>query len=700
MCDPMRRNNGFQVFRLAPKINDACGVGNVFTLCSNAICCLLIFMTTSLAAQTANQDSLLNVVKTMPEDTSKINAMLNIAANYLKQSRDYKKMSEFAWKGLALSQKLNYEKGLANAYSCIGIWYGSKDNKEMALYYYQKALHLMQKQKDKKGEGNVYNNIAKIMLAQGNYIEALSNNLKCLKIKEALHNKEGMALSYQNIGNVFSAQNKWDEALGYYMKSMQLSEGNISSNSTNTYNNIGSVFAEKKRFGDAFTYHLKALHMCEKLKDKLGIVAAYNNLGSDHFHRHQLDAALLYHEKAYNIAIEISNKSGQAFACNGIGNINQTRKKYAEASDYYTKMLKLGTELNNQRIIQLAYENFVSLYKETGKFQQALAYTGLVSSMKDSLLGLESQKQLSELITKYETEKKAKEILLLTKEKELNVQQLQQQNFVRWVLTIGLVLLLLTIIGVYRRYLFKQKANLELMKTQNELYKVIEQKEKLTSILAHDLRTPLRFMMTVSDYLDKSIRALNLKELERLSNELSTSARNTFAFADELLTWLSIQRQNFTVQHSEVNLNALMNELQEFFKNIATIQNTELKVDLPSSVSVETDKRLLKIILRNILDNAIKNTNPGEVIIYISKQNEEMIEIHIRDTGIGMTKEQLEQLGLENTYGFSFEIKNKLGFQIIKDLSALLSIKLEVRSEIGVGTTVILQLPAGKEEKG
>jgi signal transduction histidine kinase len=694
----MRRSNSFQMFRFTRTHKDAYGGSCIFLLCLQVICGLLIFITTSLTAQTTNQDSLLNVIKTLPDDTNKANAMLTIASNYLKLSRDYKKMSEFAWKGLALSQQLKYEKGLANSYSCIGTWYAYKGNNEMALYHYKNALRLMKKLNNKKGEGNVYNNIAKVMLINGNYVEALNNNLKSLKIRESLHDKEGISLSYLNIGNIFSVQNKWDAALGYYIKSMNLLAGTTSINLINVYNNIGNIFAEKKKYTDALTYHLKALHICEKLNDKMGMVTSYNNIGSDHFHQQQLEAALQYHVKAYNLAMEAGNKSGQAFACNGIGNIHQAKKNPAEALADYTKMLKLGMELNNQRIIQLAYENFISLYKETGNFKQALAYTSLVNSLKDSLLGLESQKQLSELNTKYETEKRAKEILLLTKERELNMQQIKQQTFVRWVLTIGLILLIFSIIGVSRRYLFKQKANLELMKTQSELYKVIEQKEKLTSILAHDLKTPLRFMMTVSAYLDNSIQALNLTELGRLSNELSSSSRNTYAFADELLTWLSIQRENFTIQYSEVNLHTLMIELFEFFKDIAKIQHTELKINLPFFVAIETDRRLLKIILRNILDNAIKNTYRGEVVISICEQKEGMIEIHIRDNGSGMTKEQLEQLDVKNTYGFPFEIKNKLGFQIIKDLSILLNIKLEVESEIGKGTFIILQLPLEKKK--
>lgn len=654
---------------------------------------LLVLTSQPLSAQTHNQDSLLKVVKTQPDDTNKVNTLQLIASNYLSHSRDYQKMGEFAWKGLSLSQKLNYEKGLANAYSCIGIWYGYKGNKEMALYYYKNALLLMQKLNNKKGEGNVYNNIAKVMLENGDYVAALSNNIKSLKIREALQDKKGMALSYLNIGNVFSVQDKWDEALGYYIKSMQLSEGVIGTNSSNAYNNIGNIFAEQKKYTDALTYHLKALKINEKLNDKLGIVSSYNNIGSDHFHQKQFETSFSYHVKAYEIAKEMGNKSGQAFACNGIGNVHQFRKNYSEAANYYAKMLKLGTELNNKKIIQFAYNNFISLYKETGEFHQALVYTELANTMKDSLSGLERQKQISELITKYQLEKREREILLLSKEKELNKQQLKQQKFVHLVLIIGLATLILILVGTYRRYLFKQKANLQLIKTQNELYKVIEQKEKLTSILAHDLKTPLRFMMTISSYLNKMIQPLKMEKLEKLSDEMMISAKNTHAFADELLTWLSIQHQGFTIVISEVDVNTLMNELSGFFSDIAKIQDTELKMEVPSFVSLKTDKRLIKIILRNIIDNAIKNTHQGEVLVSVSKKNEEMVEIQIRDTGKGMSKEQLTRLDVSNTYGFQFEIKNKLGFQIIKDLSILLNIKLEIDSEIDVGTTVRLLLP-------
>jgi signal transduction histidine kinase len=697
----------------------------------------IVAIHSSSFAQTPKIDSLLNILKIQKEDTSKVNTLSELARAYLFDLNDLQKVGEYGAQQLALSLKLNFKKGIAYGYLNRAIFYRSSGELDSALVYDKKSLPIMVETGNKKGESSCYsnigltlmhqgklkealvymfkgvsmkgeigdkkgmaigyNNISIIYFTQANYPEALKYQLKSLKIREELKDKVGIPASYNNIGNIMLAQRKSDDALLYYRKSLKISEELDNLEGIGMANaNMGNIYLERKNYRQARICFYKSLKAREQIDDKRGLAEVYNNIGNAYFQENKIEEALAYHLKALKLNEKTGNKKGVAEACGGVANSYTEKKEYEKAFHYCDQMLNLAKELNYKDAIRDAYRNFSNLYRKQKQFEKALYYTDLYNDIKDSLLSKENFKQVSELNTRYETEKRAKDILLLTRETQLNQQQIKQQTFVRWVLTIGLVLLLLTIIGIYRRYLFKQKVNLELMKTQNELYKVIEQKEKLTSILAHDLRTPLRFMMTIAAYLNKSINALNLKGLERLAHELSISAKNTYAFADELLTWLSIQGQSFTVQHSEVNLHALINELLEFFKDIANTQDTKLKMDIPSLIYVETDKRLLKIILRNILDNAIKNTSSGEVIISISYQDKEMVEIHIRDTGNGMTKDQLDQLDIKNTYGFSFEIKNKLGFQIIKDLCALLNIKLEIESEIGTGTTIVLQLPLRK----
>lgn len=236
----------------------------------------------------------------------------------------------------------------------------------------------------------------------------------------------------------------------------------------------------------------------------------------------------------------------------------------------------------------------------------------------------------------------------------------------------------------------------ELTESQDELNKVVEQKEKLTSILAHDLRTPLKFMTMLSEYLNKNISSLPPEKMHALTAELMTSSKGTFTFADELLTWLSLQKQNFRVIFYEESIKRIIDEQCVYFSDIANAKNTQLIIQAKDEIFAMTDERLLKVILRNLLDNAIKNTTDGKIIINVAKTQTDELEIEIKDSGKGMTTEQLREINTNNAYGFSFEIKEKLGFQIIKDFTYKLNGTIEVKSELGKGTTVFLRFPAIK----
>lgn len=234
---------------------------------------------------------------------------------------------------------------------------------------------------------------------------------------------------------------------------------------------------------------------------------------------------------------------------------------------------------------------------------------------------------------------------------------------------------------------------LELTTSQDELNKVMEQKEKLTSILAHDLRTPLKFMTMLSEYLNKNFSSLPQEKMQALTSELMTSSKGTFTFADELLTWLSLQKQNFRVSMYEEDIKKIITELCAYVADMAHAKNIQLIIQSDDDLLAMTDERLLKVILRNLLDNAIKNTTDGTITIIVAMVDRGELQIQIQDTGKGMTAEQLKEINRGNAYGFSFEIKEKLGFQIIKDFTYKLNGNLVVKSELGKGTVVTLRFP-------
>ena len=602
----------------------------------------LILVTTTLTASPPSSDSLLNAVKSMPDNRHKVEALIKITKQYLKSPPSQRRANDII--------------------ACFSIL------------------------------GGIYSH-------NGDYNKALELHIKALKLAEQSPDKNKICEAYISIGTIFFEQKKFKESIDYMNKALAV-DGNQTSkrNLAYIYNNLGISYKSLNEFQQSLSYQLEALKINQELNNEYGIAICYNNISGLYIALNDTDKALEYCLKSIALSEKLNYKVGLTYSYIVAGDLYEKQNKMQIAGNYYLKALHIAKEINYKKEIREAYEHLSFLSEKMNDFGKALAYHKLYSAINDTILNEDNLRQTNELNIKYETEKKEKAILLLTKEQELKNKTLKQQQTLHLGLITGLGLLLTLLFVLYNRYRFKQKANLALTKTQDELHKVIEQKEKLTSILAHDLKTPLRFMTSVSTFLSEDIDNLDRKKREKFLIELSTAAKNTYAFADELLTWLSVQQRNFTIVNTEVSMNSLMDELYMFFQDIAKAQQTVLVIDPFPSINIRTDRRLLKIILRNIIDNAIKNTEEGEIRISIKILSKEAIELSISDTGNGMTQEQLKMLDLENRYGFQFEIKNKLGFQIIKDLSRMLNIQLAVKSEINTGTEVILQLPVLNQE--
>lgn len=463
-------------------------------------------------AQTPRIDSLLRVLKTLKEDTTKANTLHELTRAYLFEINDNQKVGEYGSQQLALSLKLHFKKGIAYGYLNRAIYYRATGDLDTALIYDNKSLRLMQEIGDKKGEGSCnsnigltyshkgdfnkaleymfrgvkmkeeihdkkgmasgYNNIGNVYLTQGDFTKALEYHLKSLQIREEMHDKLGTAMSYNNIGNVFNSQNNFKSSLDYYRKALKINEElNDYTGIGNACNNIGSMLVEKKQYKDARTYYFKALEANNKAGDKRGIATCYNNLGDVYLEEKKADESLNNQFKSYELYKKIDDKKGISEAASGIGRAYNLKNDFDNAHHYNSLALKMAAEINYIEGVRDAYQDFAALYKKANQFEKALNYTKLYYALKDSLSNKDNFKQVSELNTRYETDKKEREILLLTKDQELTTKIIKQQRFVRWGLIGGLILLFISIYSIFRRYRFKQSANLLLEHQKEEIQK-------------------------------------------------------------------------------------------------------------------------------------------------------------------------------------------------------------------------------------
>jgi serine phosphatase RsbU (regulator of sigma subunit) len=475
------------------------------------ILCLFLCLSCSSLAQTRAIDSVLTLLKTAKGDTSTVHLYNSLCRYYMVELNDMQKVKEYATKAYKLSELLHYKKGLGYGNFYIGLSHWSKGNLEMALTYLKLSTKLLQEAGVKRAEGACYINIGQIyfelgklpearnyigkglqlneelkdttamqsgyisigniFVHEGNYTQGINNFLKALKLGEAI--KDPILVSFANlsIADVFYAQNKFDEALIYYRKALKHLEDIQEQRLAGTINTgIGNVYFKKKQYTEALSYHMKDLKSKTDYGDKQGIAVACNKIGSDYLELRQLQKSLFYQLKALDLFKKIGYKRGLVDACGGVGKAYEEQQEFSKAISYFIEMLQSAKELDYREAIRDAYKNLSSVYAKLKMYEKSLAYTELYQHEKDSLLNKDNFKQVAELNTRYETDKKEKEILLLTKDQELHAKIIKQQQLERWGLIGGLGLLSISIFSIYRRYRFKQKANVLLERQKEEIY--------------------------------------------------------------------------------------------------------------------------------------------------------------------------------------------------------------------------------------
>jgi len=231
----------------------------------------------------------------------------------------------------------------------------------------------------------------------------------------------------------------------------------------------------------------------------------------------------------------------------------------------------------------------------------------------------------------------------------------------------------------------------ELEDSKEELYQSNLLKEKLAMIIAHDLQSPLRFLFEGTRRMYKKSVEKKSKELTDTSSELLKATGSIYRFVDDFGWWLNSMGKNFAVEHDKTEIIGLLAELESFFFEQLKAKGNRIIFPTYKLMYVISDRQLLKIMLRNIIDNANKNTTSGLIEISLQISADRGIII-IKDDGVGMNdiqllkiKKRFQEKSMDNR-----EKENGYGYRFVADFSKLLHIHVDIESEIDQGTTVTL----------
>ncbi|MGQ7869743.1 sensor histidine kinase [Sunxiuqinia sp. sy24] len=231
-----------------------------------------------------------------------------------------------------------------------------------------------------------------------------------------------------------------------------------------------------------------------------------------------------------------------------------------------------------------------------------------------------------------------------------------------------------------------------------QLKKSNENKDLFFNVIAHDLRGPFSHIMSLTEIMADKSAAITLEEFKECSELLNQETKKTYQLLESLLEWGKIQMNKVTINPQKVNLKDVIDEITHFHKENYTKKNINIEIQVANNLYAFADINALRIILRNLISNAIKFTpNNGEIRITVEKSKNKNLLLIVKDSGIGMNKIILDNLFLHevstNRKGSNGETSVGLGLIITKELIEKQSGELIIESEENKGSTFKFTIP-------
>lgn len=223
-------------------------------------------------------------------------------------------------------------------------------------------------------------------------------------------------------------------------------------------------------------------------------------------------------------------------------------------------------------------------------------------------------------------------------------------------------------------------------------------KDKYFSIIAHDLRNPFNVILGFSDALVEHYKDFDEDQRQDIIQELNKSSKVIYDLLENLLNWSRSQSGAIKISPENLNLNAVIKNSIASYKGNAVQKQITVENIVPDELNVYADKFTLRVIINNLLNNAIKFTPDGGTVYISANKNNDQVEVSIKDTGIGMDQKIIDNLlqskKIDSTPGTRDEKGTGLGVALIKDFVKKNNGSLAIYSASGKGTDFRFTLPA------
>lgn len=568
-----------------------------------------------------------------------------------------------------------------------------------ALKYGYQAIEVAKKLDLNYELADIYNRVGVVRRNQGNYAHALDNYFKGIEISKQNNYQKLLAFAYNNVADIYNRLEIYDKALEFGKYSLKLSLNlNDEYTLSYVYNILGGIYRNKKDLDSSLLYFKHSLNLRKKINYTAGVATSLLNIGNIQFLRGDYDSCYSNISKAIDIYTDKNDQTGLVGAYKHLGLYFNKVKDYKKAIYYFNKCLALNESFADLQIKKDANDGLSYSYAQLGDIKMAYHFKNLACAVGDSITTNLFVEKITHLTENYKFELKRQEDDLLRKEKmqSLNNQIKYQRSVIK---LYALILFLLVVLGFVFVYYYRQKNRIIQVLTvqKREIDELNSTKDKLFSILAHDLKNPISSVIGLAELLkDDSVNLSETKRAQLLSN-LHEVGLSSNRILDEVLSWSQIQANQVVVESQEINLRELVERVVTNQQPIAGVKNISISYSVNTEVSVQSDYNIVSTVLRNLIANAIKYSYSNAEILVSVDLIVDFVEVSIKDNGVGMSdniKESLlHSVNIQSTLGTSNEKGSGLGLVICRELITKIGGKLLVESEVGKGSTFSFTIP-------